>query len=65
MTYEEAVQKKKLENRHKYTPKVVVQTDYEQRNFLWFDYKKKVGEKHITVALCDICNKLEFEHQNA
>ena len=77
MTHDEAVQVKKQKQKvtgteqrniftsptsHAFKQKVIIQKDYEQKSFLGFNYKKLVGKKIIPIALCEICNKLEVEH---
>jgi hypothetical protein len=47
---------------HEYKRTTYTQTNYEDRKFLWYNYKKKISEQIIPVELCQVCKKLEIEH---
>jgi hypothetical protein len=51
--------------RHPFQQKFIIQNIYELRKFCWFfHYKKQVGQKIIPTGLCEICNRLEIEHND-
>lgn len=48
----------------KYEQTYYLQENFENRKFLFYKYKKKVGTVAIPVGLCKNCGKLEIEHDN-
>jgi len=49
---------------HKFKQKFIIQKIYEHKKFWFLNYKKKVGIQIIPIALCEVCNKLEVEHND-
>ena len=47
---------------HSFQQSFIIQNNFELRPFLWFHYKKKLPEVVIPTGLCEICGKLEVEH---
>ena len=72
MDYSQAVREKQIrqgktvevlfEDPHDFKQSFIVQNNFELRPFLWFHYKKKLPEVVIPTGLCDVCGKLEIEH---
>lgn len=47
---------------HPFQQSFYTQESFEDRKFLWFRYRKSVGKKVFPRGLCEICDKLEIEH---
>lgn len=66
MDYEQAV-KQKIERQgdprtHPFQQSYFIQQNYEIRQFLFWNYKKKVDKVVIPTGLCQLCNKLKIQH---
>ncbi len=47
---------------HPFQQSFIIQDTFEHRKFLLWKYNKKVGTLTIPRGLCEVCNKLEIEH---
>lgn len=48
---------------HSFQETFYIQDNYEPKQILFFKYNKKIGTLKIPIGLCQVCNKLEVEHQ--
>lgn len=65
-SYDKMVQEKKARQElgHSFVEKFIIQATFEPKKFLLWRYNKKVGTLTIPTGLCDVCNKLEIEHND-